>query len=159
VNDKVAIQELHQLYAWAMDSRNPDLLNEVFAPGATIDLTPFGTFDRDTFREIARKSNQFDAMMHFCGPAVIRIDGDRASSRCYFMAQHAVNALRPQPLIMIGGTYDDELVRDGTRWWITHRTGTATWWQGNPDVLVEGEQQGAFDWSPRRESPSWLTFG
>jgi hypothetical protein len=160
MDDKLAIQELHQLYAWAIDSRNPDLFNEVFTPEAVIDITPFGVFDRDSFRENSRANTQrFDATMHFCGPAVIRVDGDRAMSRCYFMAQHAINQLRPEPLIMIGGTYDDQLVRKEGRWWIAHRTGTATWWQGNTAVLVEGERQGGFEWRDRRDTPAWLTFG
>jgi hypothetical protein len=160
VDDKQEIQELHQLYAWAIDSRNPDLFDQVFTPDAVIDITPFGVFDRDSWRENARSgARRLDATMHFCGPAVIRVDEDRAISRCYFMAQHALNQLRPEPLIMIGGTYDDELVREGSRWWIARRTGTSLWWQGNPAVLVEGEQQGAFEWGPRRETPAWLTFG
>src|SRR5439155_17428632 len=91
-----------------------------------------------------------DATMHFCNAPVVKVTGDTATSRCYFMAQHVLNALRPDPFLMIGGTYDDELARIDGRWWITKRTGTSAWWQGNPAVLGSDVAIGAIEWMDTR---------
>ena len=79
------------------------------------------------------------ATQHHLGLPVIELVGDRAHARCYFMAQHVRNDLSPNPFLMIGGWYTDDLVRTEDGWRIEKRVGTAVWYEGNPDVLGMGD--------------------
>src|SRR5262249_53553345 len=94
---------------------------------------------------------------HHLGLPAIRVEGDRASSRCYFVAQHVRNALAPRPALLIGGWYDDELARGREGWRIRVRRGTAVWCDGNPEVLGALPYPiGAPPRGPGHEAPAWL---
>src|SRR5262249_4656617 len=97
-----------------------------------------------------------DATQHHLGLPLIRIDGDRAHARCYFMAQHVRNALAPNPFLLIGGWYTDDLVRTERGWRIGRRVGTALWYDGNPLVLGYEFPMGAVPRGDGHKAPGWL---
>jgi hypothetical protein len=151
------IQQLLLKYAIALDSRELDLMDRLFTKDAKIDLAGTGVFSVGDYKKMAGGVLPgLEATQHFCSPAVIRIEGDKAFTRCYFMAQHARNSLAPQPFIMVAGHYDDELVRADGEWLIAKRTGTATWVDGNPAVLGYPIPPGGLPWLESRNCPSWL---
>jgi hypothetical protein len=158
--------DLHQIqtvlgkYVIGIDSRAFDLLDQVFTPDAQILLAGMPPLDPAGYKRIcADNLPAMEATQHHLGMPVIEVTGDTARSRCYFIAQHAKNALRPDPLLIIGGWYDDELRRTADGWRITRRTGTAAWFDGNPDVLGYPVPPGGLDWSPGRNAPAWLLGG
>jgi hypothetical protein len=71
-------------------------------------------------------------------------------------AQHVKNALAPSPYLMIGGWYDDRLASVDGQWLITVRTGTALWYDGNPEVLGYPMPAGALPPTPGHACPPWL---
>jgi hypothetical protein len=78
---------------------------------------------------------KLDATHHQLGMPAIHREGDRAWSRCYFTAQHVSSALLPNGFLLIGGWYDDELVRTEDGWRISRRRGIPVFIEGNPAVL------------------------
>jgi len=100
--------------------------------------------------------HQLEATQHAVSTHVIEVDGDRANSRCYFVAQHTRNSLGDDCLLLIGGHYDDEFVREDGRWLIRKRVGTPTWMDGNLEVIGWEGQVGGLPWVERRKCPPWL---
>lgn len=151
--DAFEIQQVLNKYPVALDSREPDLMNEVFAPKALVSIAGSPLKERAPG---GPDMTAFDASQHLLGPASIEVEGDHARSRCYFIAVHTKNSLRPDPHLTIGGWYDDEWQRIDGEWRITKRIGTPSWFDGNPAVLGYPIPPGAFEWSEHRNCPAWL---
>lgn len=151
------IQTLLSKYVIAVDTQEFSLFDDCFADDAAIDLANTGVFTRDSYRDLCRQAlPALDATQHHLGLPVIEVAGDRAFSRCYFIAQHVRNALAPKPFLIIGGWYNDEFARLGGSWRIIRRQGVAAWFDGNPDVLGYPFPPGALASVPGRECPQWL---
>lgn len=158
--DAHEIQQVLLKYPIAIDAREYDLLDPLFWPGAKVLLSGLPDLDAASYKEICRTNlSGFDATQHTVGPAAMEISGDTAHTRCYFIAQHSKNALRPNPHLIIGGWYDDEFERRGGVWRIAVRRGTAAWFDGNPEVLGYPVPPGGLDWNPGRNCPAWLKSG
>src|SRR3990172_492082 len=94
--DREEIGQLLYRYAWMVDRRDWQLMDDVFAEGATVDYTSTGGQKgayRETLRWLARALEPWPANMHFITNLAVEIHGDRARSRCYFLAPLA----RPPP--------------------------------------------------------------
>jgi len=155
--DVQEIQTILSKYVIAVDTREFSLFDDCFSADATIDLANTGVFTRDSYRDLCRQVlPTLDATQHHLGLPVIDVQGDRAFSRCYFIAQHARNSLAPNPFVLIGGWYDDELARVNGQWRIIRRLGTAVWFDGNPDVLGYPFPPGALEQVSGRACPQWL---
>ncbi|WP_157219714.1 nuclear transport factor 2 family protein [Flavisphingomonas formosensis] len=159
-DDWIAIQNAIATYVIAVDTRDIDLFDIVFTPDAKIELANTGTFDPASYGSLCRENlAQLDGTQHHLGLPAINIDGDIAHARTYFVAQHSLNALAPDPHLVIGGWYDDTLARTAVGWRITHRTGTAVWFDGNPNVLGYAFPTGAAPRGPGHAAPGWLRRG
>ncbi|WP_380876680.1 hypothetical protein ACFB49_09670 [Sphingomonas sp. DBB INV C78] len=157
--DVVAIQQILARYVIAIDTRTPDLLRDCFTPDAAIRLAGLPELTVDSYIAVGRDAlPKLDATLHHLSLPAIAVEGDRAHSRCYFMANHVRNALAPAPTgLMIGGWYDDDLVRTADGWRITLRTGTALWAEGNPAVIEGADYPlGATPRGAGHEAPGWL---
>src|SRR4051812_37020134 len=106
------LYDVHQIsqvlyrYTIAIDSRAYELFDDCFTPDATIELAGMGVMTRDGYRQIARDNLvSFDATQHTVANPSIKVEGNKAYSRCYFTAQHVKNALAPSPCMIIGGWY------------------------------------------------------
>jgi hypothetical protein len=157
--DVVAIQQILARYVIAVDTRTPDLLRDCFTNDARICLAGMPELTVESYIAIGREAlPKLDATLHHLGLPAIKVEGDRAHSRCYFMANHVRNALAPAATgLMIGGWYDDELIRTADGWRITLRTGVALWAEGNPAVIVGADYPlGATPRGPGHAAPAWL---
>ena len=151
------IQQVLLKYPIAIDSRQLDIMDQLFTKDAQINLAGTGVFSVTEYKKLAGSVLPgLEATQHFCNAPVIHVDGDKAYTRCYFMAQHARNSLAPEPFIMVSGHYDDELVRANGEWRISKRTGTATWVEGNPAVISYPIAPGGLPWLDSRNCPAWL---
>ena len=146
------------LYVIAVDTREMSLFDQVFTPDARIILGGVGDMTPASYKEMAVKGLAvLDATQHHLGLPVINLEGDHAHARCYFLAQHVRNDLAPNPFLLIGGWYTDDLIRTEAGWRITKRIGTAVWYDGNPDVLGMGNfPMGATPRDEGRLPPPWL---
>lgn len=154
--DLKEIERALAIYVVALDSRALSLFDECFTPDASISLAGVGHMTTESYKRLAEEGlGRLDATQHHLGLPLIRLDGDRAEARTYFMAQHVQNALAPNPCLLIGGWYTDVLERSASGWRITRREGTALWYDGNPQVLGYDFPTGAVPRGAAHAAPSW----
>ena len=75
-----------------VDRRKWDMMDEVFAPGATIDYTSTGGIRgeyRPTLEWLDRALSAWPINLHHITNVSISVSADRAGSRCYFPAPMA----------------------------------------------------------------------
>ena len=135
MDDRQAIIELTTAYCWALDTRSWDDLDDVFTPTATAELG--GTYSGiEAIKDrVSTVLTPLDASQHMVSTHQVRVDGDRATGRCYLQAQHVRTDAAGGPTLLVGGHYTDELVRTGDGWRIVDRVLTVVWTDGNPAVL------------------------
>lgn len=129
--DKLAIQETLTRYAHALDTRQPDLLAEVFLPDADIDYSAAGGVRGDLQQWQAwlhPAMSRFDTWQHLLSNFVIELDGDRASAltRCY----NPLQGRGPDGAAYVmhtGARYHDDLVRTEAGWRIEKRVLGMDW--------------------------------
>ncbi len=152
------IQQVLHMYSIAIDSRDPEAMLPLFTEDAVIQV---GDLEEMPVEQYALGGKEFlptlEVTQHAISTAVIEIDGDTAKSRSYFAAQHSRNSLGDNCMLVIGGHYDDDFVRFNGQWRIKKRIGTATWMDGNIDVLAGAVGNiGGQPWTGQREYPGWL---
>jgi hypothetical protein len=134
--DEKAIIDLTIAYTWALDTKQFDVLRDVFAADATAMLHGVACDDRDAI--ISRISGalvRFDVTQHLIGNQQVRIDGDTATCRCQLQSQHVKRGTEGGDNYIVGGFYDDRLARTADGWRIIHRTMEETWNAGNRAVV------------------------
>ena len=129
--DRQAIIDLTIAYAWALDTRRWDDLDDVFVPDATADLVRPLSGVAAIKDRVRAALEPLDASQHLVATHQVRVDGDEASCRCYLQAQHVV----ADECFMVGGRYEDRLVRTPAGWRIAHRTLVMMWTQGDPAIM------------------------
>ena len=127
VEDQVAIQQLLHRYCHALDRGSVDEVVELFHPDAVL-LPAYESDARHVGREAVRGwYENYDRTLranvrylrHKISSPVIEVSGNRATSACYLDAD-AIPAGFEEPIVL-GGRYDDELVKDEGRWWFKER--------------------------------------
>ena len=138
--DERDIHEVATRYCRALDTKDWALLDDVFAPDATGDLSSGRTLvGIDAIRARIRNALQeLDDSQHLVGNHEIAVDGDTATHRCYLQAQHIRKAAVGGPNYIVAGRYEDQLARTDVGWRITHRTLTVMWTDGNV-VVAHGD--------------------
>ena len=131
VADRLAIQDLLTRYTRAIDTRDWDLLEQVFVPDALIDYTAVGGM-RGAFPEIkawlATALGHYDVTQHLITNHDIRVTGDTATSHVYVFNPMGKRRDDGQlALFFMGGYYVDQLVRTPAGWRITTRTEELAW--------------------------------
>jgi 3-phenylpropionate/cinnamic acid dioxygenase small subunit len=130
-SDYRAVEQLLFRYAWMVDRRKWELMDEVFSPDGTIDYASTGGPGVMPYRAalewLDRALAPWPFNLHHITNIAVDIDGDRGESRCYFTAPMA----RPtrtndggggQDVVTNAGYYLDTLVRTPQGWRIAART-------------------------------------
>ena len=120
-------------YCRALDTKNWALLDDVFVPDATADLSsPTHLVGIEAISGRIRTAlENLDDSQHLVGNHEVVVDGDSATHRCYLQAQHVRQAASGGPNYIVAGRYEDRLVRTAAGWRIAHRTLTVMWTDGN----------------------------
>ena len=132
--DKAAIVDVTIRYCSALDSKDWSLLAMCFTTDAAATYQRPDEEAPTTFVGYVsiekRLSDSMDALLrtqHAVSNHVIDISGDEARCRCYVRAQHVRQAANGMEMFMVGGTYNDVLVRTDAGWRIRQREMTYTW--------------------------------
>ena len=134
--DRQAIVDLTIAYCWALDMHEWDELDDVFTADAVADLGgEYRGLDAIKGR-VSTVLLALDASQHVVTTHQVRVDGDRATCRCFLRAQHVKVGVEGGTTFMFGGRYEDELVRTAGGWRITRRRLAPIWTEGNPAVLL-----------------------
>lgn len=145
IADRLAIIDLTIAYCWAIDGRQWHVLDDVFTPDATAELGVSAVGLDGIKARIAAALGPLDDSQHMVSNHQVDVEGDRATCRCYFQAQHVRRAAVGGPNYIIAGRYDDELVRTEAGWRIDRRVLTIIWREGNVAVVRPDLEAGAAD--------------
>jgi len=132
--DEAAITDLLFVYNVATDSLDIDGWATCFAPDGVFNGA-YETFrawpDKDRFEQHARdlEANGMPLLRHFLSNILIRVDGDTATSHCFF--QIVATTKEAQSSIAMVGEYADKLVKIDGRWLFLER-----------NVKVDGARDG-----------------
>jgi len=123
--DRLAIEETLIRYGTAIDTKDFDLLDTVFTSDAVVDYRQSGG-SRGPLSEakawLAKVLVPFTFMQHMIGNLSVEIDGDRASSVCYFYNPMTMGGENGKETSFVcGGFYRDQLVRTADGWRISER--------------------------------------
>jgi len=128
IADRLTISDVLVRYATAQDTRDWVLLASCFTDDATLDYDTSGVFDRQHFLEHCEAGlAPMKATQHYVTNHVVDVNGDRARSTSYVLAQH-VRA--DDVTFTLGGVYHDELVRTPDGWRIARRRFVTSWKAG-----------------------------
>lgn len=136
VADILAIEQLVNCYPIALDTRDYDALDEIFAPHAKLQMSKGDPLTPAQYKQMCvTELGKLDATHHFISGVVVHVDGDRAIGRAYHQAQHVKRSLAPDDKFLMAGWVTDEYERIDGRWWIVARSWRSVWSEGNPGVL------------------------
>ncbi|MBV8932870.1 MAG: nuclear transport factor 2 family protein [Kutzneria sp.] len=141
VGDRLEVIETCTRMAWHADQREWDLLRGVFADTVRLDYTSLNGGEPATLTAEQVVSawsgllGAFDATQHLVTNHLVTIDGDSAVCTASFQATHRLANPFGSPLWTLGGTYRVDLVRAETGWRISGVVMTATWADGNKDLM------------------------
>lgn len=128
--DRIAIGELLDGYAHALDTKDWEALRACFAPDAVADYTstggPRGSVD-EAIAWLDPTLAPFAITQHLNTNRRIEIDGDTARVHSYIFSPLAVERDGGLDLIYSGGTYEDRLVRTPDGWRIAERVARIAW--------------------------------
>jgi ketosteroid isomerase-like protein len=141
---RAAIQDLLTRVALAQDAHDWSTVGDCFAPDALY-LHPSGQLEgAAAIVERARRAlTPLDASQHLLGTMLVEVGDGVASSVTYFQAQHVRKGAPGGDLLVIAGSYTDELELIDGRWRIARRTQQYSWRDGNPAVIVRAPGQAA----------------
>jgi hypothetical protein len=122
-------------YTWALDTKHIDALDDVFRPDATALLRGVECVGRDQIKSrIGGAILRLDRTQHLVGNHQVTVDGDVGTHRCHLQSQHVLEGTDGGDNYIVGGYYEDRVVRTPDGWRIAHRVMQQTWSEGNPAV-------------------------
>ena len=133
--DREDIIDLAVRYAWLLDTKQVDGLGDVFTPDATAMLRGVECNGVDEIMaRIGGSILRLDCTQHFISNHQVVVDGDTATHRCQLQSQHVRAGVVGGDNFIVGGYYEDRMVRTAGGWRIAHRLMQQTWTEGNPAV-------------------------
>jgi SnoaL-like domain len=131
VADRIAIEDLLDTYAHAIDTKDWDLLRTLFLPGAVLDYTHEGGVRGDIEDAIAWLSKALSAFtmcQHIVANRRVRIHGNEAAVDAYvFSPLGAPDGNGGLAFVLSGGEYADLLRRTPDGWRFASRTARSSW--------------------------------
>lgn len=119
LEDRVAIQELNGTYADGVVRADADTWATVWADDAYWNLMGMEVTGRDAIVAMWKGAmGGLEAVSFHCVPCMIAVEGERATSRVQTQEIMRINGSKTR---VIGGLYEDELVRREGRWLFTSR--------------------------------------
>jgi hypothetical protein len=125
--DDAAASRIMIDYARGIDRRDWALVRSCFADDATVSGTSFGG-PLDEYLDILLPGvARFGSTQHFIGNQRREIDGDRGFTETYLIARHFVDPAGAVESLTVGVRYEDQIVRQGSRWVIQRRDVFSMW--------------------------------
>jgi hypothetical protein len=142
-HDKAAIIEVLNLYGFALDARQWDLFDRVFAENVTAEFGPAGAAWEGLAnfkRSFAEFHDGLDNHQHTMMGHLVHVDGEKANAFSYGNWLLVREGAKGGSSWLGTGWYDDELVRTDHGWRIRHRVCRLLSWSGNPLVPEPNEE-------------------
>jgi hypothetical protein len=140
MGDREEIIDLAVRYTWALDTKDLEQLRQVFTPHATALLRGVECDGVDQIiARIGGSILRLDRTQHLVGNHQVTVEGDTGTHRCHLHSQHVREGTEGGDNFVVGGYYEDRVVRTPDGWRIIHRVMQQTWTEGNPDVTKRPE--------------------
>jgi ketosteroid isomerase-like protein len=144
IEDRIDIARVIAKYAFAIDSRDWSMLDEVFTPDAIADYGANGGIHEGiaAIKAVLMGAVQsLTATQHLMGTSLVDgLEPGRASGRTHLIANHIRTGHPGGERLAIAGTYSDLFVQAENGWRITRRNFEATWQDGNPGIFAPSEK-------------------
>lgn len=140
MGDREEIIDLAVRYTWALDTKDLEQLRQVFTPDATALLRGVECHGVDQIiARIGGSILRLDRTQHLVGNHQVTVAGDAGTHRCQLHSQHVREGTEGGDNFVVGGYYEDRVVRTPDGWRIAHRVMQQTWTEGNPQVTKRPE--------------------
>lgn len=129
-DDIIEIQQQLATYVFAIDAKDIDALDAVFTHDAMFDYSVTGgeIGDYKKIKPWLKKALAgFPVTQHLIGMPLIKLDGDRATSRTMLFNPMQLEQPEGPHIFFVGATYVDEWVRTGKGWRINKRSEADRW--------------------------------
>lgn len=140
--DRLEIESVIIAYAWALDSKQFDRLDDVFTPDASLDYTTSGGV-KGAYPEVkawlAGILPHFPVYQHLVSNIEVTLDGDTATSRTALynpMGHDRDDGTRA--FFYVGAEYHDQWSRTPQGWRITDRFEQTVWMDGELPARMPG---------------------
>jgi ketosteroid isomerase-like protein len=141
--ERAAIGDLLDDYAYAVDSRDWDLLRSLFTADAVLDYSaaggPKGSRD-EVLDWISTALPAVTLSQHLITNRRIRVHGDTASVRSELLNPLLFAGDDGTQMLLLGGRYDDRVQRTPDGWKFTERVHTTTWTAGPVPAQLSGPE-------------------
>jgi len=133
ISDRMEIEELFTKYAYAIDEKNYDELDDVFLPDSILDYTAVGgpRSEWSSMKSwLANALAQYAGSQHPTMNTKIDLRGDEATTKtlCFNPMVVKDNGGTDQTVFFIGLWYHDTLVRTSKGWRIKERREQTSWY-------------------------------
>ena len=133
--DRFEIEQVLVRYSTLIDTKQfGRLATDVFTADAVVDYTKAPGGIAGSVAEVTAWLTKvlapFSVLQHMLGNFDITVEGDRASSICYFHNPMGMPTGAGTSVFWCGGRYVDELVRTPQGWRIRHRIDEVLYMQG-----------------------------
>jgi hypothetical protein len=140
--DRHEIEQILDLYATIIDSREYERLTEVFLPDAVLDYSSSGAEPgplHPVAAWIEKGLSLFARSQHLIVNKQIELAGDRATSRALFFNPLVA---RDGDVMFVGGEYRDQWLRTPLGWRIIERVEETSWTFGLPELRRSDDSTG-----------------
>ena len=139
--DRLEIESVIIAYAWALDTKQFDRLDDVFTPDASLDYTTSGGVKGEYPEVKAWLSSilpHFPVYQHLISNVEVAIDGDTATSRAALYNPMGHDKAGKRVFFYVGAEYHDQWVRTDAGWRITNRFEQTVWMDGELPAEMPG---------------------
>jgi hypothetical protein len=139
--DRLDVIEAVNRFGWHTDQHEWDELAKVLAEEIDLDYSAVFGAERSTATS-ADVVSQWEKLFsrvrtqHMITNHIVDVDGDTATCRAHFHAQHIAEARHGDSQFLLAGSYRFGLARTETGWRITSVVVTPIWSRGNLTVLT-----------------------
>lgn len=133
--DRLAIRELVDNYAYCADTRNAKGQMALFTEDTLFEVyydpksgTPSQVINnRDGLFPVFDNLNVYNATMHFNGQSAVTLNGDKATGIAYCMAHHLTLEGDKQKFMVAAIRYEDSFVKQNGKWFFAKRKLLVDW--------------------------------
>jgi hypothetical protein len=136
-DDVIAIANVINLYALAVDTRQWDLFDRVFTSDVRTDFGGAAKWQdlSSLKRDFAAIHSPFRATQHTTTNHQVAVNGEAANAISYVHGRFVREVTDGADMFESCGWYDDKLLRTAAGWRIADRVCRTIWCGGNPRVL------------------------
>ncbi|RFS20091.1 nuclear transport factor 2 family protein [Chitinophaga silvatica] len=133
--DRLAIRELVDNYAFYADSRNAQGQMDLFTEDTIFEVyydpksaTPSQVIkSRKDLFPVFDNLNTYNATMHFNGQSTVQLSGEEATGITYCMAHHLTITDGIQKLMVAAIRYEDKFIKHEEKWLFSERKLMVEW--------------------------------